>query len=160
MTSIRQTSGWRGCVDARATCAQKRACKWSAASERLAQSSVRAMGFAKKRKKERKRGKGEGPANRRQFEPLNRDDVEKNSDRIASFIKVSVVGRLGKYAVEIVRGGGVSILNLCLRSISGYRFGKRKVSYYHEEFIRVHLENLVLFFSSSILTELTGLRTG
>lgn len=123
-------------------------------------SSVRAMGFAKKRKKERKRGKGEGPANRRQFEPLNRDDVEKNSDRIASFIKVSVVGRLGKYAVEIVRGGGVSILNLCLPSISGYRFGKRKVSYYHEEFIRVHLENLVSFFSSSILTELTGLRTG
>lgn len=159
MTSIRQTSGWRGCVDARATCAQKRACKWSAASERLAQSSVRAMGFAKKRKKERKK-KGEGPANRRQFEPLNRDDVEKNSDRIASFIKVSVVGRLGKYAVEIVRGGGVSILNLCLPSISGYRFGKRKVSYYHEEFIRVHLENLVSFFSSSILTELTGLRTG
>lgn len=119
------------------------------------------MGFAKKRrKKERKRGKGEGPANRRQFEPLNRDDVEKNSDRIASFIKVSVVGRLGKYAVEIVRGGGVSILNLCLPSISGYRFGKRKVSYYHEEFIRVDLENLVSFFSSSILTELTGLRTG
>lgn len=157
MTSIRQTSGWRGCVDARATCAQKRACKWSAASERLAQSSVRAMGFAKKRKKERKK-KGKGPANRRQFEPLNRDDVEKNSDRIASFIKVSVVGRLGKYAVEIVRGGGVSILNLCLPS--GYRFGKRKVSYYHEEFIRVHLENLVSFFSSSILTELTGLRTG
>lgn len=159
MTSIRQTSGWRGCVDARATCAQKRACKWSAASERLAQKLRACDGLREKKKKERKK-KGKGPANRRQFEPLNRDDVEKNSDRIASFIKVSVVGRLGKYAVEIVRGGGVSILNLCLPSISGYRFGKRKVSYYHEEFIRVHLENLVSFFSSSILTELTGLRTG
>lgn len=159
MTSIRQTSGWRGCVDARATCAQKRACKWSAASERLAQKLRACDGLREKKKEERKK-KGKGPANRRQFEPLNRDDVEKNSDRIASFIKVSVVGRLGKYAVEIVRGGGVSILNLCLPSISGYRFGKRKVSYYHEEFIRVHLENLVSFFSSSILTELTGLRTG
>lgn len=127
---------------------------------RTAGTKLRACDGLREKKKEERKKKGKGPANRRQFEPLNRDDVEKNSDRIASFIKVSVVGRLGKYAVEIVRGGGVSILNLCLPSISGYRFGKRKVSYYHEEFIRVHLENLVLFFSSSILTELTGLRTG
>lgn len=126
---------------------------------RTAGTKLRACDGLREKKEERKK-KGKGPANRRQFEPLNRDDVEKNSDRIASFIKVSVVGRLGKYVVEIVRGGGVSILNLCLPSISGYRFGKRKVSYYREEFIRVHLENLVSFFSSSILTELTGLRTG
>ena len=43
----------------RATCAQKRACKWSAVSERLAQKlSVCTMG--KKKKKERKKGRKRG----------------------------------------------------------------------------------------------------
>lgn len=74
-------------VRTRATCAQKRACKWSAASERLAQKlSVCTMGKKKERKKERKKKRraSYGLIGGNSSHWIGKK-LEKNSDRIAPF---------------------------------------------------------------------------
>ena len=74
-------------VRTRATCAQKRACKWSAASERLAQKlSVCTMGKKKERKKGRKKKRraSYGLIGGNSSHWIGKK-LEKNSDRIAPF---------------------------------------------------------------------------
>lgn len=88
MTSIRQTSGWRGC--ARDMCAEARVQMKRRFRTAGTKASCVRWASRKKKKERKKKGEGRGQlrANRRQFEPLNRNAWKKIPIELLSFLSV------------------------------------------------------------------------